>query len=194
MLPRGSKSSQVASKSSNKPSRPLLGREQPMKTSNITEIHRKNKENQQVGHMLLRAVWMRPKRPWELSRWLEHGLQSSQDSSKTAQGASKTPLGRLQDRPRSSQDASRTAPSAPRAPPRRSKSLQDSSGSLQDASKSSPEEVLELPSRLQELPRGASQACSCWPAASSLWSPNGLGGIREALTIQKGFLGLPRNS
>ena len=112
-------------------SRPLLGPERPVKNIETSMIIiEKNKENQQVGHMLLRAVWVRPKRPWELSRWLQHGLQSSQDGSKTAQGASKTPLIRLQDRPRTSQDAFRTAPSAPKAPPSRSKSFQDGSGSL----------------------------------------------------------------
>ena len=126
---------------------------------------------------------MRPKRPGEVSRWLQHGLQSSQDGSKTARGASKTPLKRLQDRPRASQDASRTAPSTPKAPARLSKSLQDGSGSLQGASKSSPEEVFETPSRIQALSRGAFQASSSWPAASSLWPPKGLGGMREALTI-----------
>ena len=140
-------------------------------------------ETQQVGQTLPRAVRMRPKRSWELSRWLQLGLESSQGHSKRAQGASKTPLRRLQDRPRTSQDASRTAPSAPKTPPRLSKSLQDGSGSLQDASQSLPEKVLELPSRLQELSRGAFQASSCCPAASSFWSPNGLGGMREALTI-----------
>ena len=85
--------------------------------------------------MLPRAVRTRLKLLGELSRWLQHGLQSSQDGSKTAQGASKTPLIRLQDRPRTSQDAFRTAPSAPKAPPRLSKSLQDGSGSLQDPSR-----------------------------------------------------------
>ena len=103
--------------------------------------------------MLPRAVRTRLKPLGELSRWLQRGLQSSQDGSKTAQGASKTPLIRLQDRPRTSQDTFRTAPSAPKAPPSRSKSLQDGSGSLQDPSKSSPGEVLETPSRLQELSR-----------------------------------------
>ena len=106
--------------------------------------------------MLLRAVRKWPEQPWELSRWLQHGLQSSQDSSKTVQGASKTPLGRLQDRPWTSQDTSRTAPSAPKTPPRLSKSLQDGSGSLQGASKSSPEEAFEPLRSLQELSRGAS--------------------------------------
>ena len=114
-------------------------------------------------------------------RWLQHGIQRSQDGSRTAHGASKTPLRRLQDRP---QDAFRTAPSAPKAPPWLSKSLQDGSGILQDASQNSPEEFLELPSRFQELFRGAFQASSCCPAASSLWPPSGLGGMREALTIK----------
>ena len=117
------------------------------------------------------------------SRWLQHGFQSSQDGSKTTQGASKTRLICLQDRPSTSQDTSRTAPSTPKAPARLSKSLQDGSGSLQGASKSSPEEVFESPSRLQELSRGAFQASSSWPAASSLWLAGGLGGIREARTI-----------
>ena len=101
--------------------------------------------------MLPRAVRTRLKLLGELSIWLQHGLQSSQDNSKTAQGASKTPLIRLQDRPRTSQDASRTASIAPKTPPSLSKSLQDSSVSLQDVSKGSPEEVFEAPSRLQEL-------------------------------------------
>ena len=110
--------------------------------------------------MVPRAVRTRLKPLGELSRWLQHGLQSSQDGSKTAQGASKTPLRRLQDRPRTSQDASRAAPSAPRTSPRLSKILQDGSVSLQDVSKSSPEEVFETPSRLQELSGGAFQASS----------------------------------
>ena len=133
--------------------------------------------------MLLRAVWMRPKRPWELSRWLQHGLQSSQDGSKTAQGASKTPLGRLQDRPSTSQDSSRIAPSALKTLPRLSKTIQDGSGSLQDASQSSPEEVFQALSRLQELSAGAFQASTCCPAASNLRPAGGLGGKREARTI-----------
>ena len=84
----------------------------------------------------------------ELSRWLQHGIQSSQDVSKTIQGAFKTPLIRLQDRPSTSQDGSKTAPSAPKMPLRLSKSLQDGSLSFQGVSKSSREEVSEAPSRL----------------------------------------------
>ena len=87
---------------------------------NIVE---KYKENQEVSQMVPRAVRTRLKPLGEHSRWLQHGLQSSQDGSKTAQGPSKTPLIRLQDRPRTSQDAFRTAPSAPKAPPSRSKTL-----------------------------------------------------------------------
>ena len=145
--------------------------------------------------MVPRAVRTLLKPLGELSRWLQHGLQSSQDGSKTAQGASKTPLIRLQDRPRTSQDAFRTAPSAPKAPSRLSKNLQDGSVSLQDVSKSSPEEVFETPSRLQELSRGAFQASGSWPAASSLFAAaevygpaGGLGGMREAVTIDYGVL------
>ena len=133
--------------------------------------------------MLLRAVRTRPKRPWELSRWLQHGLQSSQDGSKTAQGASKTPLRRLQGRPRSPQDASRTTPRAPQMPPRVSEGLQDGSRSLQGAPRSSPGEAFG-PSR--KLPRALQRSLlnlqRC-PAASSLWPASGLGGKREALTI-----------
>ena len=69
------------------------------------------------------------------SSWLQHGFQSSQDSSKTTQGASKTRLICLQDRPSTSQDDSKTASSAPKRPLRLSKSLQDGSGSLQDPSR-----------------------------------------------------------
>ena len=102
------------------------------------------------------------------SRCLQHGFQSSQDGSKTTQGASKTRLICLQDRPSTSQNASRTAPSAPKTPPRLSKSLQDGSGSLQDASKSSPEELFGAPKPPPRALRGAFQASSCCPAASSL--------------------------
>ena len=77
------------------------------------------------------------------SRWLQHGLQSSQDGSKTAQGASKTPLIRRQDRPESSKNASRTVSRAPRRRLRLSKGLQVGSGSFQDA-KSSPEGLPSL--------------------------------------------------
>ena len=112
--------------------------------------------------MLLRAVRTRPKRPGELSRWLQHGLQSSQDCSKTAQGASKTPLIRLQDRPRTSQDAFRTAPSAPKGPPRLSKSLQDGSGSLQDVSRSSPEQVFETQAASKSSPGEPSKPPVFW--------------------------------
>ena len=104
--------------------------------------------------MLPGAVRTRPKRPTQLSRWLQHGFQSCQDGSKMAQEASKTPLTRLQAHPKSSRDASRTAPRAPRRPPRLSKGLQDGSGSLLDAFKRSPEEALEPPRRLQQLSRG----------------------------------------
>ena len=110
--------------------------------------------------MLPRAVRTRLELLGEISRWLQHNLQSSQDDSKTAQGASKMPLIRLQDRPSTSQDTSKIAPSAPKTPPRLSKSLQDGSVSLQDVSKSSPEEVFETPSCLQELSGGAFQASS----------------------------------
>ena len=124
------------------------------------------------------------------SRVQSYLAKSFQDASKTAwvalQMAPRWPP-ELQDGPGSLQDASRhpsrTAPSVPKTPPRLSKSLQDGSGSLQDASKGSPEEVLEPQSRLQELSRGAFQASSCWPAASSLWPASGLGGIHEAQTI-----------
>ena len=104
--------------------------------------------------MLPRAVGTRPKRPGELSKWLQHGLQRRQDGSVTAQGASKTPLIRLQDRSKSSQDASRTIPRAPRRPLRLAKGIQVGSGSFQDASRSSPEEALEPPRRLQQLSKG----------------------------------------
>ena len=157
--------------------------------------------------MVPRAVRTRLKPLGELSRWLQHGLQSSQDGSKTAQGASKTPLIRLQDRPRTSraqgapkslqepprrlrepprplQELSRRGFGDPKPPPR---ALQKRLWRLQDASKSSPEEILEAPSRLQELSRRAFQASSCWPAASSLWPASGLGGKREALTISIQF-------
>ena len=77
-------------------------------------------------------------------------------------------------------------------PERLSKSLQDGSGRLQDDSKSSPEEIFEAPSCLQELCGGASQASNCCPATSSLWPASGLGGMREALTIQQVGQMLPR--
>ena len=101
--------------------------------------------------MLPRAARTRLKLLVELPRWLQHGLQSSQDGSKTTQGAFKTPLIRLQDRPSTSQDDSKTAPSAPKMPLRLSKSLQDGSVSLQELSKSSPGERFDARSRLQEL-------------------------------------------
>ena len=94
-----------------------------------------SKENQEVSQMVPRAVRTRLKPPGELSSWLQHGLQSSQDGSKTAQGASKTALIHLQDRPRNSQDAFRTAPSAPKTPLRLSKRLQNGSVSLQEFSR-----------------------------------------------------------
>ena len=110
---------------------------------------------------------------------LPHGLQRSQDNSKTAQGASKTPLLRLQDRSKSSQDASRTIPGAPRRPLRLAKGLQVCSGSFQDASRSSPEEALEPPRRLQRL------------------SKSGFGGIETPPRALQGYLPsvqLPSNS
>ena len=152
--------SQVASKSSRMLSDQLLGAGRSVKTSKQRNSS-KNYEIQQVGHMLPRAVRTRPKRPGELSKWLQHCLQRRQDGSKTAQGASKTPLIRLQDRSKSSQDASRTIPRAPRRPLRLAKGLQVGSGSFQDASRSSPEEPLALPRPLQELPRGDSRVSSC---------------------------------
>ena len=42
--------------------------------------------------------------------------------------------------------------------------------------------VSQAPYRLQELSRGAFQAYSCCPAAASLWTASGFGGMREALT------------
>ena len=146
--------------------------------------------------MLPRAVRTRLKPLGEFSRWLQRGLQSSQDGSKMAQGASKTPRRLLQDHPRT-KTPSGPPPSAPTGPKRLSKSLQDGSGSLQDPSKSSPGEVLESPSRLQELPRRgfgdskprprALPRSRPSPAPSSLWPASGLGGMREALTIRQSW-------
>ena len=119
------------------------------------------------------------------SRWLQNGFQRSQDGSKTTLGASRTPLIRLQDRPSTSQDAYKTAQDAPKAlqePPRR---LSEPPRILQELSKSSPGELFEAPSRLQELSGGAFQASSCCPATSSLWPAGGLGGMREASTINE---------
>ena len=119
------------------------------------------------------------------SRWLLHGFQSCQDGSKTTQGASKTPLICRQSRPSTSQDASQTAQDAPKAlqePPRR---LSEPPSSLQELSKSFPGKLLDAPSRLQELSGGAFQASNCCPATSSLWPADGLGGMREALTMSR---------
>ena len=128
--------------------------------------------------MLPRAVRTRPKRPGELSKWLQH-CQRRQEGSKTAQGASKTPLIRLQDRSKSSQDASRTVSRVPRWPLRLAKGLQVGSGSFQDPSRSSPEEALEPPKRFQQLSKG------------------GFGGIKTPPRALQGYLPsvqLPSNS
>ena len=134
--------------------------------------------------MLLRAVRMRPKRPWELSRWLQHGLRSSQDGPKTAQGASKMPLGRLGERSGTSQDASRTAPSAPKTPPRLSWRLQDVSGRR----KMPPRPLRRELSTLQEtsngdFPRSPPKLPPAVLQPQALWPAVGLGGMREAETI-----------
>ena len=126
----------------------------------------------------------------ELSRCVQNGRGSSPDGSNMASRAPKTARRRPREPPRRLLYASRAVPAPPmtplrppKTPPRLSKSLQDGSVSLQDVSRSSPEEVFEAPSRLQKL-SGDFQASSCCPAASSLWPPNGLGGMREALTIK----------
>ena len=110
------------------------------------------------SNMASRGPKTAPRRPWEPPRRLLY-------ASRTAPAPPKTP------------------PRPPKTPPRLSKSLQDGSVSLQELSKSSPGEVFEAPSRLQELCGGGFQASSCCLATSSLWPASGLGGMREALTI-----------
>ena len=125
--------------------------------------------------MLLGAARTRPKRPGELSRWLQHDLQKSRESSNMAQGASKTPLRRLRERPRTSQDASRATPSAPKKSPSLSKSLQDCSGGpawtppgplqrrfggFQETTKSSPEELSKPPAIGLQPPTSGLQVAS----------------------------------
>ena len=195
---RGYKSSSVASKSSKMPSRPPLGPEKSkknlgkkMKTLKIQVKSRSQPDGAKSRQDASETAWgtlkMAPTWPPELPRRLQDGPGSLQD-------ASHTPPGPPQDLPRRLQDRPQRAPRRPQNAPRPSKTaqggcesppraLQETFWRPQAASKSSPEEALETPSRVQELSPRAFQASSCCPAPASLWPASGLGGMREAVTI-----------